>query len=321
MRKILFVIAAFIFASSPSNAADWAAAEIVTIKDCYTQSVERPCESRDAIFFVHGIFGDVETFTNGSYRWPEELAADFPDVDVFVIKYRTQLLNWLDSDVATFDEIAEVLMSKMQGPVVNDGGSRVLPDGFVTRRNYRSVGFIAHSLGGNVTAAYLHSVKSELGHSARAQNAYIITLGTPAEGSYLANVGLIMKRFLHLNDPLLTSMERDNLFLRMLAMWRRAEDQKSQRFNCRPVHLYVGIEGASVYGIPVVSEQSAKEPYERLAKKIKVFSTYDHFRIAAPDGKIDPLNVWVTDIIKDERKRMDEWKQPLCGSETGLLPQ
>src|SRR5262249_33696821 len=161
---------------------------------------------------------------------------DFPDVDVFVIKYNTQLLNWLNRDVATFDEIAEVLMSKMQGPVIHDGGTRVLPEGFVTKRGYRSVGFIAHSLGGNVTAAYLHSVKSELGHSARAQNAYVIMLGTPAEGSYLANVGKIIKRYLNQRDPLLTSLERDNLFLRMLAMWRRAEDQKSQRFHCRAVN-------------------------------------------------------------------------------------
>jgi hypothetical protein len=58
-------------------------------------------------------------------------------------------------------------MSKMQGPVFND--VRFLPEGFVTSRGYRSVGFIAHSLGGNVITAYIHSVKSELGHSARAQ--------------------------------------------------------------------------------------------------------------------------------------------------------
>lgn len=315
MRKIWFAIAAFIFASSPSSAAEVAVADIVPIKDCDTQRATRPCEGRDAIFFVHGIFGGVETFTRGSYQWPQELAAEFPDVDVFVIKYDTQLLNWLHRDVATFDEIAEVLMSRMQGPVVNGGDVRLLDQGFVTLRGYRSVGFIAHSLGGNVAAAYLHSVKSELGHSARAQNAYIITLGTPAEGSYLANVGEIIKLFLNQRDPLLTSLERDNLFLRMLAMWRRAEDQKSQRFHCRPVHLYVGIEGAPTLGIPVVSVESARRPYERLAIDIKVFDTYDHLRMAAPDQKTDPLNVWVTDIIKDERRRMDAWRKPLCGSE------
>lgn len=310
MGRIWFVIAAFIFASSPSGAVELPAADILPIKDCLEDEARRPCKRRDAIFFVHGIFGDVDTFTNGSYRWPQELAADFPDVDVFVIEYRTQLLSWLKSDVATFDQIAEVLMSTMQGPVRDDGRSRRLGMGLVTERGYRSIGFIAHSLGGNVTAAYLHSVKSELGHTARAQNAYLIALGTPAEGSYLANVGDIMKKFLNQDDPLLSSLRRDNLFLRMLAMWRRAEDRKSQRFRCRSVNLYVGIEGASVYGIPVVSKQSATAPYEDLAKEIKVFDTYNHFRIAAPDKKTDPLNVWVTDIIKKERRRMDSWTAP-----------
>jgi hypothetical protein len=317
MRKIWLAIAAFVLASNSANAVEMAAADIVTIRDCYDERAVRSCEGRDAIFFVHGIFGGVETFTNGSYRWPQELAADFPDVDIFVIKYDTQLFNWLYRNVATFDEIAEVLMSKMQGPLMDDGGTRVLSQGFVTRRGYRSIGFIAHSLGGNVTAAYLHSVKSELGHSARAQNAYVITLGTPADGSYMANVGNVIKQYLGQNDPLLTSLERDNLFLRMLAMWRRAEDVKSRRFECRSVNLYVGIEGASVYGIPVVSEQSARKPYERLAREIKVFYLYNHLRIAAPDGKADPLNEWVTDIIKKERKRMDQWTQlRLCNSDT-----
>jgi hypothetical protein len=131
----------------------------------------------------------------------------------------------------------------------------------------------------------------------------------------LANVGKIIKRYLNQRDPLLTSLERDNLFLRMLAMWRRAEVQKSQRFNCRRVNLYVGIEGASVYGIPVVSEESARRAYEGLAEEIKVFGTYNHLRIAAPDKKTDPLNVWVTDIIKEERRRLDKWTKPFCDRE------
>lgn len=319
MRKFLLATFVTILALNPTIAAplDLTAAEIIAVKDCATQRQARPCEGRHAIFFVHGIFGGVESFTNGSYRWPQELAADFPEVDVFVIKYNTQLLSWINSKVSTFDEIAEVLMSRMQGGLVEGGDFRVLPEGFVNKRGYGSVGFIAHSLGGNVTAAYLHSVKSELGHSARAQNAYVITLGTPADGAYIANVGKIIKRYLNRTDPLLVSLEKDNLFLRMLAMWRRAEYAKADRFGCRPVNLFVGIEGASVYGIPVVSEQSARKPYEGFAKKIKVFNSYNHLRIAAPDSKADPLNEWVTTIIREERERIDRWgPRKLCRSET-----
>jgi hypothetical protein len=318
MRRIWFAFAVLTFSVSTSYAAklaDLPAADIITIKDCYTEPSTRPCKGRDAIFFVHGIFGGVESFSNGSYRWPQELAGDFPDVDIFVIKYDTQLLSWLNSKVSTFDEIAEKLMSRMQGPLMENGAVRILPEGFVNRREYRSIGFIAHSLGGNITGAYLHSIKSELGHSARSQNAYVITLGTPADGAYIANVGLVIKRYLNRNDPLLESLKNDNLFLRMLAMWRRAEHAKSQRFECRPVNLFVGIEGASVYGIPVVSEESARKPYKDLASDIKVFPTYNHLRIAAPNSKTDPLNEWVTGIIKKERERMDNWTKPLCKSD------
>jgi hypothetical protein len=312
MRIVLLALATLFLATNSAFSEEWKAAEIIPIRDCYNK---QPCKGRDAIFFVHGVFGGADTFTNGSYQWPQELAKDFPDVDIFVITYHTQLLNWVKSDVATFDQIAEVLMSRMQGSLSEDGRFRDLFHGFVTEREYRSVGFIAHSLGGNVVAAYIHSVKSELGHVDRAQNAYLITLGTPADGAYIANVGSIINKFLHLEDPLLTSLKRDNLFLRMLAMWRRAEESKSVRFQCRPVHLFVGVEGASTFGVPVVSRASAEKPYKGFAQEIKTFPTYDHLRIAAPNSKEDPLNVWVTDIIKKERKRMDEWgNRPLCRS-------
>jgi hypothetical protein len=305
MFRFWLAVVALIALLDSSKSAEFPAAEIATIKDCGEQGDTRRCEGRDAIFFVHGIFGDQTTFTNGSYKWPNELSADFPDVDVFVIKYRTHLLNWLKSDVATFDEISEVLMGALQGPI--RAGLRDPNGGMLAKRKYRSIGFIAHSLGGNIAAAYIHSVKSELGHVLRAQNAFLITLGTPADGAYIANVGQIIKRALGLNDPLLTALQRDNLFLRMLAMWRRAENTKAQNFQCRPVNLYVGIEGAAAFGIPVVSEDSAKKPYEHLAQEIKSFPAYDHLRIAAPESKTDPLNVWVTGIIKKERTRMDNW--------------
>lgn len=318
MRRILIAVTSLLFLSGSSNAApidEMPAAEIVTIKDCDTQPATRPCEGRDAIFFVHGIFGGVDSFTNGSYKWPQELALEFPDIDIFVIKYNTQLLTWVRSKVSTFDQISEVLMSRMQGPVLPAERVRLLPEGWVNKRGYRSVGFIAHSLGGNVTTAYIHSVKTELGHIARSQNAYIITLGTPADGAYIANVGQIIKRYLGAQeDPLLESLRQDNLFLRMLDVWRRAEDGKSIRFQCRPLNLFVAIEGASVYGIPVVPAQSARKPYENLAKEIKIFPTYDHLRIAAPDRKEDPLNEWVVDIIRNERTRISQWTKPLCNA-------
>jgi hypothetical protein len=107
------------------------------------------CTKRDALFFVHGIYGDKDTFQNGQFYWPSAVAEQFPGVDVYVIEYRTKLLSWLKRDVASFDEVSDALFAKLQGrPEVG------FDDGVLSLRPYRSIGFIAHSLGGNVTAAY-----------------------------------------------------------------------------------------------------------------------------------------------------------------------
>jgi hypothetical protein len=126
-------------------------------------------------------------------------------------------------------------------------------------------------------------------------------------------VGLLLKEKLGLTDPLLKSLEKDNTFVRMLAYWRRAEDEKAARFRCRPVNLYVAVEGSILPYMSVVPPESAAKPYERLAKKIEYFNNYNHFRIAAPDRESDPLFKWVANILREEQERIDHWgKKPLC---------
>ena len=242
-------------------------------------STARNCREIDALLFVHGIYGDKETFRNGDFDWPSELAKRFGDkTDVYVVEYTTKLFAWVKKDIASFDEIAEAFFDQLHG-TPNPGGSGRMSDGLLDRRPYRSIGFIGHSLGGNVIAAYIHSVKSELGHVDRARNSFLVTLGTPANGSQMANVGLLLKAKLQMADTLLKSLEHDNTFLRMLASWRRAEDEKSQRFKCRPVHLYVGVEGQNMFPLMrIVTPESAAEPYRNLARDIKHFDDYDHSR-------------------------------------------
>jgi hypothetical protein len=69
-------------------------------------------------------------------------------------------------------------------------------------------------LGGNVATSYLHTVKTERGHDQRARHSFIITLGTPTDGADISAVGLLAKKFLVMDDPLLTSLNTDNTFLR-----------------------------------------------------------------------------------------------------------
>ena len=78
-------------------------------------------------------------------------------------------------------------------------------------------------------------------------------------------------------DPLLTSMARDNTFLRLLNLWRPSENLKATRFDCRKVRLYVGIEGARTYGVTVVSREEAIPFFRNYAEEVKYFDNYQSF--------------------------------------------
>jgi hypothetical protein len=54
------------------------------------------CLDRDAVVFVHGIFGNAGTFRAGTFDWPEHMPAEFNGrpVDIYRIDYTTALRNW-----------------------------------------------------------------------------------------------------------------------------------------------------------------------------------------------------------------------------------
>ena len=126
--------------------------DILPINDpCQTSTPQnrnpaRSCEKIDALFFVHGIYGSEETFENGDFNWPKEIVKEFGDrFDVYVVEYPTKLLSWLKKDIAWFDDISASFFDQLHGhPIPGWGRYR---DGLLTKRPYRSVGFIGHSLG------------------------------------------------------------------------------------------------------------------------------------------------------------------------------
>lgn len=294
-------------------------AQFVEIEPIGIPCEREACKTRDAIFFIHGIYGDDETFSNGGFDWPRELARNAAgrQIDVYRINYKTAFLDWARSNIATFDALSEALSRAIFGaPNVSDDpgadGLLVTRDDNV-KRPYRSLNVIAHSLGGNVAAALVHDTKSLFGHDRRARFGFIVTLGTPAGGSQIANVGAILQALLQTNDGLLESLKRDNTFLRMLQRWRVAETAKARRFRCRPVHLYAGIEGQSTFGVPIVSEESADAPVRGLAADVRLFENKNHSSIAKPAGTSDPVYQWVSSILEREMARLDGWgDRALC---------
>jgi hypothetical protein len=305
---------------TPAGAAD--AVEIVAVgpPDRPAPCDGAECRSRDAVFFIHGIYGDADTFRNGAFDWPAALpvSVEGRTIDVYRISFQTLLITWSMKDVTSLDELEEALNQALFGSPAGglDGpptdGVLMSANGTVTRP-YRSLNFIAHSLGGNVAAALIHEIKSRYGHDLRARFGFAVTFGTPANGAQIASLGGLLKHVLGMPDPLLQSLAHDNTFLRMLKRWRLAEDLKAQRFRCRPVHLYVGVEGRQLAwgGIirhTVVTRESAEEPVRRLAREIRFFEDEDHASIVKPDGPGHDVFRWVNEILAKEMRRLGEWR-------------
>jgi hypothetical protein len=155
----------------------------------------------------------------------------------------------------------------------------------------------------------LHEIKTRYGHAARAQHAYVITLGTPVLGSDVASLASPLKKFLGINDDLLRSLKTDNLFLTMLNRFREMEKRKSAELGCRGVNLHAAYEQQRVAGlVTVVTEKSAALAVATLASSPIVGFERDHFQIAKPRDRKDLIYRWVLDILVEELIRVRVWE-------------
>ena len=149
------------------------------------------------IVFVHGLHGSRDSWraANGAY-WPEMVRTDprFAFSDVDVAEYPTPASNGKMSS----QQLAELLWTRLKQDHVWD---------------HREVVFIAHSLGGILVEEML------LRHPAEAARVkFIVSYGTPHEGSSLARMASIYDK-----DPLLNDLSdaSDNTFLTQLENnWR-----------------------------------------------------------------------------------------------------
>jgi pimeloyl-ACP methyl ester carboxylesterase len=156
-----------------------------------------PARRPRVIVFVHGLHGNRETWraANGAY-WPDMVRADprFAFSDVDVVEYPTPASNGKMSSL----QLADVLWNRLKQDHVWD---------------HREVVFLAHSLGGILVEEML------LRHPAEAARVrFIVSYGTPHEGSSIARLASIYDK-----DPLLNDLSdtSDNTFLTQLEEnWR-----------------------------------------------------------------------------------------------------
>ena len=160
----------------------------------------QPTPRPRVIVFVHGLHGNRESWraSNGAY-WPDLIRTDprFAYSEVDVAEYPTPPSNGKMSSV----QLAELLFNRLQQDRVWD---------------HREVVFIAHSLGGILVEQML------LRHPAQAARVrFIVSYGTPHEGSSVARIASFYDK-----DPLLNDLSdtADNGFLSQLEHHWRGSD-------------------------------------------------------------------------------------------------
>jgi pimeloyl-ACP methyl ester carboxylesterase len=184
----------------------------------FSQTISQPEPAQPAlrarvIVFVHGLHGSRESWraANGAY-WPDMIRTDprFAYSDVDVAEYPTPDSNGRMSSV----QLAEVLWNRLNRDHVWD---------------HREVVFIAHSLGGILVEVML------LRHPADAAKVrFIVSYGTPHEGSPIARIASIYDK-----DPLLNDLSDadDNTFLTQLENNWRASSSVNR------IHRFCAYEG------------------------------------------------------------------------------
>lgn len=244
-----------------------------------------PCE-RDALIFVHGILGSKDTWLNKDTNayWPDLLARD-PDLNDIDI-YRADYENYLLRAGPSMEEVLQSFSRGMQP---------------IHRRKYRSIQFIAHSLGGLVVRRYLVHITNRYGHWELNRYRQVIMLGTPIDGSYFATISeyASQNQLLRVLTPI-----RENDFLQMMTV--SVNDIIFKREQCPSLNFYVGYEKKALFLNKIVSPESATSSImcppptdsdSDWRNCIRGFDR-DHISLVKPADASDDVYKWVKMLIR-----------------------
>ena len=118
VRLSPLIIALLLVGSDESYAVQPASLEPVRREQCVNNAPS--CADFDAIVFVHGVFGEKETFRNKmtGFDWTMGLPMEIKGrkVDIFRLTYRTALLSWARDSNPGFETVAGSVMEAL-GPL------------------------------------------------------------------------------------------------------------------------------------------------------------------------------------------------------------
>jgi hypothetical protein len=291
----------------------WFAAALAISNAAYAQELLtwRDQGSDRAIVFVHGLGGDaLGTFrTNAEppVYWRELLSNDtdrmssghsMSDYDQYAIDY-----SYAFSKITsiTIDEVAAQTFDYLKGVGLF--------------HKYNHIFFITHSLGGLVTKRGINILynRGELGYVDKI--AVVVLLGVPSQGSPVADLG--SGEFAHFvsqifgvggsNQKLIkdmrSSMSETNSYLNSTENdWRRFVEQEKKVTTGFP-KIFCAYETNSVSIAPLIvpklyASTTCDGDIQPIAK--------DHFSLAKPTSKTDPLYIWVRSEIDSAAKALKE---------------
>ena len=214
MRRVLnaWLIVLFLLMSFPSRSGQAEETPRQQQPPSLQQSSSPSPMRQRVIVFVHGLHGSRDSWraANGAY-WPDLVKTDphFAYSDVVVAEYPSPSSNGKMSSA----QLAEALWTRLHQEHVWD---------------HREIVFVAHSLGGILVEEMLLRHPADAGHVR-----FVVSYGTPHEGSTVARVASLYDK-----DPLLNDLSdaADNTFLTHL------EDQWRSSPSVNRIHRFCAYE-------------------------------------------------------------------------------
>ncbi len=240
------------------------------------------------IVFVHGVLGNGET-TWGDLKikdgksWPMLIKNDSPDFnafDIYSFSYETNLVSYSSN----ITEISNQLQQSLENQKVF--------------QHYSQIHFVTHSMGGLVAKRMLINLHQAGENEKLDQVRTVFFIGTPAHGSFWANVVNIFSL-----NPQFNNMRSEdiNAYIQTVAGdWatlRRA--RKISRPYWPFPAIYCAHETKSTYGLNIVDRTHREHNCDKNSLSLDA----DHLQIVKPRWTTEEPYPWVKRLILEASEK------------------
>jgi pimeloyl-ACP methyl ester carboxylesterase len=214
--------------------------------------IRRTAAADTVIVFIHGVFGDSATTwaaRGGKAYWPDLIANDstFDGANIYVYQYPTSVGVRL-----SIGELAEHMRLHLETSGVTA---------------HKRIVFLAHSMGGLVTRAYLVTYRRVADRTA-----FVYFFSTPTTGSEIASIARLVFGTPQIID--MQAMRSDGYLANLQRQWLAGEFSFPS---------YCAYEARSTYGLAVVTQASATALCSKRLDPIDA----DHITIVKPAHEND----------------------------------